>query len=463
MGERLNEGHWVAVLWRRRWIVALTAILFVISTEVATATLTRIYSTGATLIIAQPGRVQSFDTTQADEEAARSYAAILASQNFADRVASALGGGSSGAAVASEVTIQPAAQTQLLTITAQDPSPTRAKRIADTYASIFVRYAPALESQTKASATLADPAPLPTSPVRPKPLLYGLVAVLLGLAGGVALAFLRERFDVRIRTLDELGAHLELPIFAAIPTRTGDSQTVRGFAEAFRLLRTNLQVLDVRGPVRTIAVTSWAPGEGKTTVASQLALRLAATGTSTLIIDGDAQRPALGDLLGPRDAELLEPGLSDYILGSSSAEDAIHETRVAMLSLMPPGTQVPNLSSLLDTPRGREAFAALRDTREVVLIDCAPLAVGADASTIGARVDGVILVVDLSHATTTALRKALRRVEAANGAIIGVVANRDSASGSVAYYGYGETPDFVPRWAVIRFWRRARGRSQAEG
>lgn len=432
---RLNEWNWAAILWRRKWIVIATLIVFVAVTEAVTATMQRIYSTSATMVVAQPGRLESFDTTQTDEEAARSYSDVLASPNFAARVASLVGGGATGASIASAVSIQPVAQTQLMTITVEAPNPARAKLIADTYASIFVQYAPRLAAQTKATVTLADRAPLPASPVRPKPPLYGLVAAIVGLAAGLALAFLRERFDVRIRSGDDLPDWFDLPILADIPQRKRDADSGRAFAEAFRLLRTTLRMTTL-GSARSIAITSWAAGEGKTTVASQLALSLAASGTSTLIVDGDVQRSGLTALLTRANHEPLEPGLSDYLLGSSGIDDATHRTRPGALDLMPPGRKVPDLSTVLETPRGQTAFAELVTGRDSVIVDCPPLAVGADASTIASHVDGVIMVVDLRTATTTGLQKAVRQLDAANARIMGVVLNRDRQSARLTYYGY---------------------------
>ncbi|MBV9310594.1 MAG: CpsD/CapB family tyrosine-protein kinase, partial [Solirubrobacterales bacterium] len=224
-------------------------------------------------------------------------------------------------------------------------------------------------------------------------------------------------------------------ILVDVPVHTTSPLSNRAFAEAFRLLRTHLRQLDEQRVLRSIAITSWGEAEGKSTVTSQLALSLIATGAPTLAVDGDVQRATLPHLLGVG-GQLREPGLTDYLLGKADIDDSIHETRQSELSLMPAGRAVPNLSSVMDTPVGRAAFARLQqEEQQTIVVDCPPLAMGADASTIASLVDGVILVVDLRKATTTTLRSALRQLESAHAAVLGIVANRNPEHVALDYYG----------------------------
>ena len=468
-----NEGNWLSVLWKRKSVVIVTVLVFVVVTELVTITLTRIYSTSATLLVAQPGRISSFDTTQADEEAARSYADVLSSPNFANQVAAAIGHGATGKSIQSDVSIAAVAQTQLMTITAESPTPAGAKKIADTYAKLFVAFAPRLTGETGASVTVANYAPLPTSPARPRPLLYGLVAALLGLAAGIALAFLWERFDIRIRSVEELPKDLDVPILAYLPERKPGGATDRAFAESFRMLRTSFRML-LPADTRSIAITSWSEGEGKTTVVYELALALNAIDTRTLVVDADIHRTGLTTRLHGGPGGRLEPGLSDYLVGSADVDDAVapvivedsgasHEGSAPgsgpVLDLMSRGQHVTSLSNLLETPHGRAALPQLKEGYDAVLIDTPPLSIGADAPAVAARVDGVILIVDLSKATTKGVRSALRQLESANAKILGIVINRDPqhSSESYAYYGYAGEPNGDRRASARNLLDRARG------
>lgn len=438
----------LAVLWRRRWILLSTVVVVVAATQVVSRLLTPIFETTATLIVAQPGASATFETTQANEEAARSYAQILAGASFAAQVAQQAGHGATGGSVLSNTTIQSVANTALITVTASDPKPTRAQAVANAYAAVLVRYAPRLTPETKATVTLADSAPLPSSAARPKPTLYSLAAALLGVMAGVGLAFLRERLDVRVRSVEELTEHTALPILATLPVR--DARSAEHFAESIRMLRTTLHFVDEERKVRLIGLTSWAVGEGKTTIVAQLVLTLSAGGTRTIGVDGDAHRQGLRRLLAPETDGPLEPGLSDYVLGAAPLDTVIHETKVPALGFVPSGRPVPTLASLVETTRGHAVFDELHKLGDRVIVDCPPLGVGADALTLAANLDGIILVVDLRSATTTSVDRAIRQLESVKAPILGIVVNRVRDHPTSGYYEYakgsnGDRPAGAPR------------------
>jgi Mrp family chromosome partitioning ATPase len=236
-------------------------------------------------------------------------------------------------------------------------------------------------------------------------------------------------------------------------------------------------------------VTSWEQGEGKTTVVSELAISLAATGTETLVVDADGGgKPVQSLLVSDADdalerglteyargraehgeesretrfspmrlargtetlvvdsggrvkpAESLpvtnadgrpEPGLTDYALGRADLGEAIRETRFSSVRLVPFGGSVPSLSNVLETPHGRGVFDRLHDEGRAVVVDCPALMRGADAPTIATGVAGVVLVVDLSRATVPRLRNAMRSLEAVNARVLGIVVNRDRVDAPV--------------------------------
>ena len=174
-------------------------------TAAVSKSLTKIYQTEASLLVSVAANVQSFDTVQASQSFARSYSEIISSRNIAERVATELGDGTTADDLLGVVAFEPLTETQLLQIAAEDPDPARAQSIANTYATVFDGYARIeLEPTTQAEVTVADPAPAPGSPARPKPTVYTLLAGMLGLGLGLGLAFLREQLDRRIRGADEL-------------------------------------------------------------------------------------------------------------------------------------------------------------------------------------------------------------------------------------------------------------------
>jgi len=169
------------LIWRRKWIVIFTFVVFTSAVAVISKSLPRVYSTQSTLLIAQPDRLNTFDSVQAAESVARSYADIISSSNFAERVADQLGGGLDRDELSAKVSFESVPETQLLKITAEDRSAKRAKQIADAYANDFIQYAgDNLSETTKSEVSLADAAPLPASPARPKPTLYTLLGAIVG-------------------------------------------------------------------------------------------------------------------------------------------------------------------------------------------------------------------------------------------------------------------------------------------
>ena len=441
----------LTVLWRRKWTAVAVFLALTITTAIVSKSLPKVYSTSSTLIVAQPEGVQDFSGVQAAQTAGRSYAEILRSSNFADRVAARLGGGTDGDDL--DVTIEPVTETLLINVTADAENPRRAKQVADAYAQTFVAQSGSLVSISKSRVSVADLAPFNDSPSRPKPTLYTLIAGLLGLGLGIGLAFLQQRLDTRLRTLEDIEEAFDLPILSRVPPQGRSARSMEAFTEAFRVLRTNLQFAAHERQVRTVAVTSWSQGEGKTTTAAQLALVTGVTGTAALAVDADLRRPSLQGVLLPNENEMLEPGLSNLIVGGATIDDVIHSTHIPTLELAPSGPPVPSLSSLLDSQRGAAALNALSESAEFVIFDTPPLAVGADAATLASRVDGVVLVVDLDKATETGVREALRRLESVRARVLGFVLNRDSTLEQMSsyYYAYGERqkdrppPDEGPR------------------
>lgn len=433
-----KESTYLDVIWRRKAIVITTVAVFAVVAALVSSTLTKIYATSASLVVNRTGTEQSFDAVQAAQVVARTYSSLLASPNIADLVAKRVGGGATRDSIQGAVAIEPVAETQLVRITAEDESPARAQKIANSYADVFVQRAETqLAGTTQAKVTLADEAALPDSPVRPKPTLYTLLAALVGLGLGLALAFLRDRLDTRMRTLDEIEGAFDVPVLARVPRRGKSDTSIAAFTEAFRLLRTNLQFSTPDGAPRTIAITSADEGEGKTTCTSQLTFVTAAAGTNIVAVEADLRRPALQRFFVPDTAEPLRPGLSNYVLGGAALTEIVHPTSVPTVGFVPSGPTVPSLSGLLESTRGRTVIADLGQTGDRVVFDCPPLGLGADAATIAGRVDGVLLVVNLETATQQSVRQALRQLESVRATVLGLVLNRDKSVEPVVY-GYLE-------------------------
>ena len=439
--SRVKTDSPLSVIYRRKWTIIITTVVVVLVTGIVSQVLPKVYETQATLLVALPADTQSFDSVQASQAIARSYADIIESPNIAQLVSSRLGAGFPRSRVASETSFEPVAQTQLLKVSVADRSAADAKRIADTYAVVFIDYARRnLARTTGATISLADAAPLKRTAARPKPALYTMVALVLGIVLGTALAFLVERLDRRLRTADDVESKFDVPVLARVPRRGRSDSSITAFKESMRILRTNLQFAGGARELRSIAITSAGEGEGKTTTVANLAVASAEVGQHVIIVEADLRRPALQSEILPEHTTPLRPGFSNYLVETVPLEHCIFPAGKPGVDILPAGPLPPSPSALLESRRGQTAVAELGARFDLTLIDCPPLSVGADASIITGWVDGVIVVVDLQGSTDQSLRQALRQLEAVKAPVIGLLINRDRSAEATRYDYYTALP-----------------------
>jgi capsular exopolysaccharide synthesis family protein len=424
------------VLWRRKWIVLGVFLAFAIGAAVVSKAMPKVYETDSTLIVSSTARGATFDQVQASQALARSFEQIVGSPNIAQLVATRLGDGTTKRYVLDHTSSEPIPQTQLIKITAEDRDAGRAKHVANTFAAAFVEYARRnLVGPTEARISVADLAPFPTEAARPKPTLYTLIAALLGLGLGVGLALLTDRLDRRLRTPADVEARFEIPVLARVPRKGRSEASVSAFNEAYRILRTNLQFAAGNERLESLAITSGAEGEGKTTTVVQLAVASAEVGLRVAIVEADLRRPVLQERLLPHVSQPLRPGLSNYLVEGTAIDEIVHSTGLPGVSLIPCGPVPPNPAALLETSQARGIMTELQREFDLILVDCPPLNVAADASIVASLVDGVIVVVDLNTSQEDTVRDAVRRLRAVHASLIGLLLNRDRGA-EVSRYDY---------------------------
>jgi polysaccharide biosynthesis transport protein len=424
----MHDGLPIAVFWRQRWLMVGVVAIFAVTAAFVSSRLQKVYATTDTLLVTVAANEQSFDTVQAAQAFTRSYADLVRSPNIARIVASRLGDGADPRSLDAAVSVEAVPETQLMKITAEDPSPLRAKRIADTYASVFVDYVHRhLSGQTTASITTADRATVPDQPIRPRKALYVLVACILGMAAACALAFGRDRLDRRLRAAEDVEGRIAgtLPILGRIPERGRSHASISAFRDAHQVLRKNLEFARDSGSLRSSAVTSASDREGKTTTVAQLARASAELGLRVLIVEADFRFPSIQSELAHDAGGMLRPGLSDYLDGSASVDEIINPVEHYGLSVVPAGIAPVSGSALLESDRAQQAVATFLTRADLVLVDCPPVNAGADASIVAHLVDGVIVVVDLKRATDQTVSAALRQLRTVRSAVLGLVINRD--------------------------------------
>jgi capsular exopolysaccharide synthesis family protein len=313
---------------------------------------------------------------------------------------------------------------------------------------------------------IVDPALTPAHPDRPQKGRNILLAMLVGLVGGIALAFFREYLDNTVKTPDDIESLTGLPSLAVVPSFAtlnstgkllvhksngpeGEPATEVALAshmqpkspvsEAFRAMRTSLLLSQADHPPQVILVTSALPREGKTTAAVNLAVTLAQLGDRTLLVDADLRKPGVRRALGlPPGSEM---GLSSYLAGVASLNDAsLTHPVIDNLVAMPTGPVPPNPADLLSSHRMHDAILQLRERYKFIVIDSPPIMAATDAVILSALTDGVILVVRSGETPKEAFTRCRELLAAVNSRVLGVVLNAVDTSNSNYYYSYRYYP-----------------------
>lgn len=304
-------------------------------------------------------------------------------------------------------------------------------------------------------ARIVKAANTPESPAEPKPVRNALAALLAGLVIGGVLAFVRENFDESVRTKDELAEAAGLPVVGVIPAvrhwRSGPEaladlkrpQSAAG--EAFRSLRTSVQLLGVDRPVCLIQVTSPMAGEGKTSVVAGLGTLLAAAGQRVVLVDGDLRRPRIHEAVGLSN----DRGLTSAFAGDVPILDVVRsvpdEEGLFVVCSGPPPS---NPAELLSSPRMAELLFELQGKFDVVLVDSAPVLPVTDATLLAAWVEATLLVARAGTTTQRQLAEAVQQLRRVDAQLAGVVLNQaggDAAYGYYYYYGENGASGNGPR------------------
>ncbi|MBK9519333.1 MAG: polysaccharide biosynthesis tyrosine autokinase [Anaeromyxobacter sp.] len=282
-------------------------------------------------------------------------------------------------------------------------------------------------------------------PIRPNVTQNVVLAVFLGLLGGLALAFVADYADRTITSQAQIEENLGLTFLGIVPTiarsRDGTPQDLfvhtqpkSAAAECLRAVRTNLLFMSPEKPLRTILVTSSGPQEGKTTTATSLAITMAGSGNRVLLVDADMRRPRIHRIFGVGN----QAGLSSLILGEGRLLELAKPTGIENLFVLPCGPVPPNPAELLHTAAFQKLVTEMAGAFDRVIIDSPPVGVVADAVVIGTHVDGTLLVLKASKTSREVARQAVRQLRDVKAPLFGAVLNdldlEDQRYGQYSYY-----------------------------
>ncbi|MFQ5610863.1 MAG: polysaccharide biosynthesis tyrosine autokinase [Anaerolineae bacterium] len=318
-----------------------------------------------------------------------------------------------------------------------------------------------------------EPAQLPAVPVSPKVRLNVLLAAALGLALALGGVFLLEYLDDTIKSPDDLSESLGLTTLGAVSRIEGkdyqDKLITAGspfspVAEAYRMLRGNIQFMTVDQPARSILVTSPTPTDGKSTTVANLGVVMAQADLKTIIVDTDLRRPVMHKIFGVPNLG----GLTDLLRSPGlEVNSQLKNTGIENLRVLTSGPLPPNPSEMLGSQRMAQLVERLEAVADVIIFDSPPTLAVSDAAALSNRVDGVILVTQAGRTRRDMTRRALKSLQQVGANILGGVLNRvPSRRGGYYYYQYhhyyarnGDGPETAPgrAWAH-RWWRRISAR-----
>ena len=439
---------------RSRWItVCVTALVPILGAVAYTLIATPLYQASTRLFVSTNAGNSVSDLYSGNRlslERVLSYAQLLTGETLAQRTIDRLDLDMNAPTLAARVTARSKPNTVLIDVGVLDPSPIRARDIANALSDEFVAMVSELETPSRgatpeARVVVEQRASIPDAPVVPNKKRSLALGVALGAILGVGLALLRDRLDNTIKNPEALeevagtGVVGYIPFDKKLATNhalafdTDNGAT----AEGFRKLRTNLQFLAVDDPPRVIVVTSSSPTEGKSTTAINIALSLAEADHDVVVIDGDLRRPRLAkylDLVG-------SVGFSTVLSGGAPLDEVLQKTKFPNLTALAAGPIPPNPSELLASLAAKKMFSDLREKFDYVIVDSPPLLAVTDGAILAAASDGTIIAVRAGKTKRDQLAHAIGMLRDVNakllGAVLTMLPTHGSGSYSYNYYYYG--------------------------
>ena len=273
------------------------------------------------------------------------------------------------------------------------------------------------------------------SPVSPNVTLNLVLGAVVGLVFGVGIAFFLEYLDTSVKSLEDVERYLQVPVLAVIPKDVGILHKQNGMspdAEAYRILRTNIEFNRKNPEDNAITVVSGGAGEGKSTTLVNLAYICAQGGYTTLMIDADLRRPRLHTFFDINNAV----GLTNFLTTELMLEDVILQTPVDNLYFMPSGILPADAAGILNSRRMSELIQDVKQRFDLVLVDSPPILGVSDASVLASEVDLTMIVVQHRKLPRNMLMRVKQAVENVGGHVIGVVLNNVDVRSDSQYQYY---------------------------
>lgn len=485
----LSLADILAVLRRRIWVILLVALVCASAAVAYSMTRTPLYEAGITVLVGQESGVVDPNNLSGNVQGLQGLTETMAeavnSRPIAQAAIDRLDLSAEPGEFLADLGAEQVPNTQFIRVSYTDPSPEQAQQVANTVGEVFSeRISDVSPSASSITATVWEGAAVPEEPVSPNPARNGLLALVLGLMLGVALAFLMEYLDNSWRSPEEAERISGVPTFGLVPkfdppkakkrsarhteahadepqglaehllttskkaaknSGSPDEEPLEGLAghlatvlepagaasESYRTLRTNLLYSIVDIPLQVVTVTSAGPGEGKSTTCNNLAVALAQAGKQVVVLDCDLRRPALHKAFGLRNLH----GLVNVLAGERELSKVWQEP-LQGLKVVTAGPVPPNPAELLGSGRFTELLEQAREDFDYVLLDTPPIQAVSDPLILASQSDGTLLVLDAQETRKGSVRRSVQSLEGVGAHVLGTVMNNVEADQNGYYYGY---------------------------
>ncbi len=310
-----------------------------------------------------------------------------------------------------------------------------------------------ISSQVQANnIRIQDIAEVPRRPIKPRKKLNIIFSMILGLAGGIGLAFFRDYMDTTLRDPAEIAALLQIPVLGSVPRVKTDGKNIKKkldidrivekdshslAAEAYRSIRTNLLFsLNHSSSAKSLVITSSVPREGKTLTAVNLAMMIANSGERVLLVDADMRKPRVHTIFN----EQNESGLSEFLLGKKDFNSVVKYSGNDNLYVVTAGKATHRPAELLSSEKMKLFLETAASEFSKIIFDSPPIALVTDAQILSTICTGVVLIADGGRATRVLLNRSKDLLEKVGARILGIIVNnisltKDSYSYPHYYYG----------------------------
>lgn len=437
---------YIEIILRRKAVIVVTLLIAVVVTAIGTSLITPTYSAEAKMRIATAtsgtGGGQRVELTYSDR-LMNTYIDIATSDAVMGPLVEVY-----GEVDPESVTVEVLANTELMLIAVEDPNPVRAADIANSVTEFLIaegRRARVSTVSRSDSLSVVTPATVPLEPSSPNLALNLALSAVLGLIGGLGLAFVFENMDSRLYSKEQIENALMAPTIGRIP-HTDQAGKPRGpfinmpMREAYRRLGANIVTLSRDADMKAFIVTSAFPNEGKSTVTANLASTLARIGLKVIVIDCDLYKPSIHRIFNVSN----HIGLTSILSGKVSLSKSVYVKKpdnVHILASGPVGRRdqsptpypydiVHRQDAVQLEQLGSSAMASLmselRNHYDIILVDTPPSLEITDSSVLAPLVDGLLVVVDRTQAHYLALNEIRQQFSDVRATLAGVVINRDS-------------------------------------